>query len=205
MDLPSKLTSSSAAVDIADCFRREDNHSVIIIGNSYGSIVALRVAALIPDICRAVVLVNPPFRDSLQQSLHIYLSATRSPLLTLQHLIFSTLGVSITCHDMTRDGVALIDRDDSTFCQRYRTSAWKVVQSMHLLLPRLFEVVMTDLHELIERCQAPVLILDSHSRDNDRLTFRNDVTRTCVYTGDHFPLSSDLHRCIKIIETWSQL
>src|SRR5450759_4651051 len=71
LDLPRKLTAESSAKCIVQGINCGSVPRVVI-GNSYGALVALHVARLLPGVVSHVVLVNPPLNPLRARSLEVY-------------------------------------------------------------------------------------------------------------------------------------
>lgn len=201
LDLPQVGSSLREATVIADESVLDRQRSFILIGSSYGCLVALRLAGLMPDRCRGVVLINPP---SLELPVvRTYIKSLWLSVFALLWLLPKRASPHIARILVSKDPVfrQLIADPERTL--EYRNAVLKTLRSLPLVAARVMECVRTDVGALIRRCSKQVLVIRSDGGSLEQLSKIDGCKVLGIGTDQHLPLIADLDRCLRLSRDWA--
>lgn len=198
LDLPPVSFSDSAARRIARQLQDSDVGHFIVIGYSYGALVALRLASLLRDDCRGVVLVNPPRvgRDSWRRYGTPLWELVRNFSLLLPARREAPSGIV-----SSRDLEAAWEADSGALAAQ-REAIKGVIRSAPRVAVRAIEALVWDACEAISQCCANAMILTDMTDICAWHIESPNVQVERIHATTYFPLVSDLSACVEIIKRW---
>lgn len=201
-DLPKVFSIEKAARRLADEIGSDGTRCFVAIGNSYGALVALRLAELLSNSCQAIVLINPPLKPLSLRALRGYAQALLRSIPTLLLLVPGDLTRRLREYALKYEYLWPAIKEQSTLQAKHRSAVRSTLASTHILLARAYEVLWRGFFYKGFTPSVPCLVINTQAQDVGSRTLPMDCIYRVLSVETHFPLLENLEDCISVIEDW---